>query len=231
MYAQRGRQPAISRITILAVSVVILAAGASEAARPLLSLIDCRDQGLFLSRTPPEDGGIEFLGAGSIVPGGPKQIDSPALSRSNGNQWKEIGIGWFAVLRDDVDCVLAGAEPLTLWIGLKNSDDQGTSFDVKAELHTLEAFPQPVAVGETRCIRGVTRQPARARLTLVPFDVVDAGTNVKAETLTLRLFARIGTLDSAPCPGHGSAVGLRVYFAGAREASGFVIRLDGTSAP
>ena len=44
-----------------------------------------------------------------------------------------------------------------LFVGLKNSDDQGTNFDVKVELLQNGA---PVASGLSRCVSGVTRNPA-----------------------------------------------------------------------
>ena len=36
--------------------------------------------------------------------------------------------------------VVAGLSPLHVWLGLRNSDDVGTQFDVRAEVHTAEAW-------------------------------------------------------------------------------------------
>ena len=46
-----------------------------------------------------------------------------------------------------------------LWIGLKNSDDQGTQFDLKAEVYKNSVL---VASGQALCITGVTRNPDKA---------------------------------------------------------------------
>jgi hypothetical protein len=53
-------------------------------------------------------------------------------------------------------CSLA---PATLWISLKNSDDQGTQFDLRTEVYINKTL---VSVGITRCITGVTRNPTKA---------------------------------------------------------------------
>ena len=60
-----------------------------------------------------------------------------------------------------------------LWIGLKNSDDQGTQFDLRAEVFIEDAYGfRLVAVGETRCITGVTRNPNKAKEVTVTFDPI-----------------------------------------------------------
>ena len=52
-----------------------------------------------------------------------------------------------------------------VWVGLKNSDDQGTRFDVRVEL--LENGTV-VASGVTRCVTGVTRNANQAKEVIVP---------------------------------------------------------------
>ena len=52
------------------------------------------------------------------------------------------------------------------WVGLKNSDDQGTKFDVQVELLKNGV---PVASGLSRCIAGITRNPNLATDTAVPW--------------------------------------------------------------
>jgi hypothetical protein len=50
--------------------------------------------------------------------------------------------------------------PATLWIGLKNSDDIGTQFDLRAEVYINDEYTSRLAsAGETRCITVVTRNP------------------------------------------------------------------------
>ncbi len=96
-----------------------------------------------------------------------------------------------------------------LWLGLKNSDDQGTRFDVQVELLKNGS---PVASGMTRCVTGVTRIPAKALEAIVPWDdFATVGLDLGDE-LALRVSTRIGTnASNAKCAsGHNSAIGLRV---------------------
>ena len=106
------------------------------------------------------------------------------------------------------------AGPLTLWIGLKNSDDQGTQFDLMAELYKNDV---PISRGKTLCITGVTRNPSLARETSVEFGPVFTKDLAPEDTLSLKVFTRIGTTpDGMKCSGpggsHNNAVGLRAYY-------------------
>ena len=56
-----------------------------------------------------------------------------------------------------------------LWLGLKNSDDQGTRVDVRAELSVNESL---VAEGESRCVSNLKRNPAQAKQVSIPFGPV-----------------------------------------------------------
>src|SRR5262245_16083844 len=55
--------------------------------------------------------------------------------------------------------------PAHLWLGLRNSDDQGTQFDVLVELLRNGTV---VASGLERCITGLTRNPSEAREVAIP---------------------------------------------------------------
>ena len=118
------------------------------------------------------------------------------------------------------------ADPLTaaVWLGLKNSDDQGTSFDVRAELYRNGAL---VGQGQALCIAGITRNAAQAKE--VRFQV-DTGTGVSlgsGDVLALRLLTRIGTNpDGTKCPGHSNAVGIRLYYDAASRQSGLAGELS-----
>jgi PKD repeat protein len=138
-----------------------------------------------------------------------KYKDSPSVNFSRGNPWAEAGTWtvtpafWFGELISLTD--------LHVWLGLKNSDDQGTAFDVQAELYKNGVL---VATGLSRNVTGITRNPSLAKEAAVPFDsfaptMLDGATDV----LTLKLLARIGTHpDGTKAPGHANAVGLRLYF-------------------
>lgn len=160
-----------------------------------------------------------FIDAVSPTASTAKYQDSPGIQFSGGNLWKDVGT-WTAASGLSSG-QLSALGPVHLWLGLKNSDDQGTRFDVRVEVLKNGGL---VAAGETYCIQGVTRNPASAleALTVVaPFNPVSF--NGTSDVLSLRVQTRIGTNGSgAHCGGHNNAVGLRVYF----DASGRPARFD-----
>jgi hypothetical protein len=97
--------------------------------------------------------------------------------------------------------------PAVLWIGLKNSDDQGTQFDLRVEVYSGATL---VASGERRCITGVTRNPALAQQVSVPLTGYATG------PASVKILTRIGTtaanLKCGPAGSHGNAVGLSLYY-------------------
>ena len=138
-----------------------------------------------------------------------KYKDSTSINFSGGNLWKEVGT-WPAqpALTNGT---LTALSPLHVWLGLKNSDDQGTNFDLLAELYRNGVL---VTSGLTRCITGVTRNPALAKEATAAFVSFSAVTfNGTSDQLSLKVWTRIGTNpDNTKCAGHNNAVGLRLYF-------------------
>ncbi|HEY6380262.1 MAG TPA: hypothetical protein VIY07_00470, partial [Pseudolabrys sp.] len=116
--------------------------------------------------------------------------------------------------------ILTALSDLRVWLGLKNSDDQGTRFDLRAEVYKNGTL---VAAGETRCIQGVTRNPNRAKevtVSFAPFSPVSF--NGTSDTLSLKILTRIGTGGAGGCcGGHRNATGLRLYFDASNRPSGF----------
>lgn len=107
-----------------------------------------------------------------------------------------------------------------LWVGLRNSDDQGTQFDVKIELLRGDTL---IAEGMTRCVTNLTRNQAFAKLISVPWL---SGTPSILSGDRISISARIGTNgDDSKCAGpggsHNNAVGLRLYYDAASRASNF----------
>jgi len=144
-----------------------------------------------------------------------KYKDSPSIKFGGGNPWKEIGT-WTAS-PSLTDGRLKALSDLHVWLGLKNSDDQGTNFGLLAGVYKNGIL---VASGETYLIKGVTRNPSNAKEVTVSFgsfSPVDFGTT---DTLSLKMFTGIGTDGNGKFGGgHSSAVGLRLYFdAGSRPA-------------
>lgn len=133
--------------------------------------------------------------------------DSPSLKFAGGNPWKQIGTWNQAPAGSPRE--LAALGDLHVWLGLKNSDDQGTRFDVRAEVLKNGV---PIASGEIYCVTGVTRNPAKGLEIAVPFGPIEAELGAE-DVLSLRVLARVGTDGAgAFCGGHSNAVGLRLYF-------------------
>lgn len=148
------------------------------------------------------------------APGGTGTFaELPVLRRSGGNPYLFFG-EWEGSFESDADC--SDAYDLQLWLGLKNSDDQGTNFDVKVEL-----FVDGVSQGtdEFLCIKGVTRNPLSAvQISPSAFASFSKDGTVP---IALKVWARIGT--GTPCGGHASATGLRLYYGSQARDSRFVI--------
>jgi hypothetical protein len=149
--------------------------------------------------------------------------DSASLKFAGGNPWKEIGT-WPAASALTT-AKLTALSNLRVWLGLKNSDDQGTRFDLRVEVYKNKNL---VAVGNAFCIQGVTRNPNLAKevtLTFDPFSPV-AFDGAK-DVLSLRVLARIGTNGTGGfCGGHSNAVGLRLYFDAISRAAQFVATFE-----
>jgi len=98
--------------------------------------------------------------------------------------------------------------PMNTWLGLKNTDDQGTRFDVLVEVLRNNVV---VESGLTRCIDGITRNAASAREAIIELNTVTV--YQPADALSLRVSARIGTNpDETRCSPKSTAVGLRMYY-------------------
>ena len=116
---------------------------------------------------------------------------------------------------------LTELSPTHLWLGLKNSDDQGTRFDLRTELLINGT---PVATGLTRCITGVTRNQSNALESTVNWPQFESRALQPTDVVTLRVSTRIGTnADDTFCGGHSNAVGLRVYYDSATRPARFGI--------
>ena len=114
---------------------------------------------------------------------------------------------------------IINTSPARLWVGLKNSDDQGTRFDLRVEVYVNNTL---VAEGETRCVTGITRNPSSALEVTVPFGPTSNDAVTAGDQLTFKVFTRIGTTpDGSKCGGHNNAVGLRLYYDAATRASRF----------
>ena len=145
-----------------------------------------------------------------------KYRDSASVNFNGGNLFKEIGT-WTSTPPLGGLTTLG---PLNTWIGLKNSDDIGTRFDLRVELYKNGDL---VAQGLTRCIEGVTRNEAQAKAVAVAFGALQGTAFSGSDVLSVKILTRIGTKpNDTLCGGHSNAVGLRLYFDSTNRASSFV---------
>jgi hypothetical protein len=156
-----------------------------------------------------------FLDKTSPSASSAKYSDSATIGFGGGNPWAAVGT-WSGDPAVTNGSLLFGN--LSLWLGLKTSDDQGTSFDLRAEV-----LKNGVAIGsaELDCIQGVTRNASLAKAVLLPFPpTTSAAFDGTSDTISLRVSTRIGT-DGAghSCRGHTNALGLRVYYDAQSRAS------------
>jgi hypothetical protein len=158
------------------------------------------------------------------APVGPiRYRDSAGINFNGGNAWKDVGI-WNAP-NELASGELVELDALNLYLGLKNSDDQGTWFDVRAD---VMKNGQVVTSGLLRCVQGVTRNPNQALQVDIPLELTSSvdfdGTN---DILGIKLSTRIGTNeDDSKCGGHNNATGLRVYFGGLSKPPQFFAEFE-----
>jgi hypothetical protein len=114
---------------------------------------------------------------------------------------------------------IGDTSPARLWLGLKDSDDHGTRFDVRVVLRVNDAV---VAEGEARCVVGLRRSRSRAKEVAVPFGPVASNALVPGDVISFEVLTRIGTNpDGSRCGGPRSADGLRLYYNAVSRASQF----------
>jgi hypothetical protein len=98
---------------------------------------------------------------------------------------------------------LAALGPVKVWLGLKNSDDQGTYFDLRVDLLKNGVT---IATGETRDIRGIIRNPSLAKGVAVTFGAISDRLD-SADIVSLRIMTKVTASG-----GHSNAFGLRLYY-------------------
>jgi len=143
--------------------------------------------------------------------------DSTAVNRTT---YREIGT--WAASPAPTAVRLNTLSDLRVWIGLKNSDDQGTYFDLRAELRKNGVA---IASGETKTIQGVTRNPSNAKEATVSFGAISDSQFNPGDVLSIKILTKVA--DSG---GHNNAVGLRLYYDAVSRPSrlGAVFVVDNT---
>lgn len=194
-------------LSAIAVSVVtMLAAGPAAAVDPCPAPVTLHlATGSALNEAAPGAGTATFV---------------ELLGPHRGDPYQQIG-EWTAT-NVDSDAACTNVYDFQLWLGLRNSDDQGTNVDLKVEV-TVDGV---TSSKEFLCIKGLTRNPASA----AQIDPSEFFTIANDGTLdvALKLFWKI----SNSCGGHASATGLRLYYGSAARDSHFVIgQASGESTP
>jgi hypothetical protein len=119
-----------------------------------------------------------------------------------------------------------------IFVGLANSDDQGTQFDVMAELLKNGT---PVASGIARCVVGATRNPLLPIAVPIPWTTFSSVPLKSGDVLAIRLSARIGTNpDNSKCLpafSHDNATALRVYYDSLPRQSNFGLTITPPGTP
>ena len=116
-------------------------------------------------------------------------------------------------------CISLVAPVATVFVGLKNSDDQGTNFDVQVD---MLRNGNVVASGLVRCVTGLVRTASSAKQVAIPFTSGNGVPAVSGDVVAFRVSARIGTNpDGTACGGHASAVGLDLYYDSTTQNSRF----------
>jgi Concanavalin A-like lectin/glucanases superfamily/CARDB len=150
--------------------------------------------------------------------------DSAGVTLSGGNAWKDVGT--WAVGSPVSSGSLIALSDLHVWLGLINSADAGTRFDLRVEVYKNGTL---IVSGETDCVTGLTAGAAQAQETIVNFgSFAPVAFSNPSDVLSAKVLTRIGTNGSGSfCGGHASAVGLRLYF----DSSTRPARFAGTFGP
>jgi hypothetical protein len=130
----------------------------------------------------------------------PKYKDSPTIHRTT---FREIGT-WTYTVPAGMALQLDSSRNLYVWVGLANNNDQGTYFDIYAEV--LKNGNQ-ITYGGIDNIRGVVRNANSAKEVVIPFEPIDDSGLNPGDVLSIRIFAKVTAASS-----HRSAVGLRLYY-------------------
>ena len=118
--------------------------------------------------------------------------------------------------------VISKLGPVDVFAGLKNSDDQGTQFDIRAEVYVNNTTL--ITSGQALCVTGITRNPSNAKSVAVSLDTFMPFNFNSGDQLSLKILTRVGTNPngskcSGPGGSHNNAVGLRLYYDATTRAS------------
>ncbi len=114
---------------------------------------------------------------------------------------------------------LTSLSPAKVWVGLKNSDDVGVKFDVKAEVYVGSTL---VSSGETDSVAAGSSGFNNAKLDTINFGSFSAVNFPSGTTLTLKLYVRNACVGS----GHNSGTA-RLWYNDSQANSLFDANING----
>ena len=116
--------------------------------------------------------------------------------------------------------LLSALSPAKVWVGLKNSDDVGTRFDLRAEVYYNGSTL--VGSGEVTNVAGGSSGFNNAKLDTIPLDVATAIGFAPGDTLSIKLLVR----NTCTPGGHHSGTA-RLWFNDAAADTHFDATIDG----
>jgi hypothetical protein len=118
--------------------------------------------------------------------------------------------------------ILTALNPAKVWIGLKNSDDVGAKFDLKAEVFNGDTL---IGTGQLNGAAGGGSGFGNAKLNTIALNLTSTPQDLPEGTLlSVRVSARI----SCSARGHASA-SARLWFNDPQASSRFAAMIDGVS--
>jgi len=125
----------------------------------------------------------------------------------------------FAAYKFSTDRFLTALSPAVAWVGLKNGDDVGTRFDMKAEVYKDNIL---IGSGQLNGVAGGSSGFNKAVQSSIPLTLSSPVGVPSGTVLSLKVFARI------TCSGRTHATGTaRLWFNDAQARSRFGVTIDG----
>ena len=141
--------------------------------------------------------------------------------------WSIDNVGVFEELNEQTFIINATPQftslsPANIWIGLKNSDDVGTRFDLKAEVY--KNGTELVSSGQLDNVWGGSSGFNNANLQTIPFNTFTPVDFPQGSTLSIKLYVR----NACVGPTHNSGIA-RLWYDDAAANSRFDATVEGSS--
>ena len=183
-----------------------------------------------LSATAAE--GFTIANTYYTIDGGAQQTYSSPFQVSGDGQhaitfWSIDNVGVFENPNEQIFTInavdqLTSLSPANIWIGLKNSDDVGTRFDLKAEVYKNST--ELVSSGQLDNVWGGSSGFNNANLQTIPFNTFSPVDFPEGSTLSIKLYVR----NACQGPTHNSGTA-RLWYDDAAANSRFDATIEGSN--